>query len=79
MAIRLYKPTTPARRGMTTADTAMLTRKKPEKSLLVAKKAGSGRNNQGKITIRHRGGGVSATTDLSIFALLRDLREPLQR
>jgi large subunit ribosomal protein L2 len=58
MALRLYKPTTPARRGMTTADTAMLTKKKPEKSLLVAKKTGSGRNNQGKITIRHRGGGV---------------------
>ena len=49
MAIRLYKPTTPARRGMTSADTAILTkRKKPEKSLLVAKKSGSGRNNQGK-------------------------------
>jgi large subunit ribosomal protein L2 len=41
---------------MTTADTAILTKKKPERSLLVSKKAGSGRNNQGKITIRHRGG-----------------------
>jgi large subunit ribosomal protein L2 len=58
MAIRLYKPTTPGRRGMTTADRDGLTKKKPEKSLLVAKKAGSGRNNQGKITVRHRGGGV---------------------
>ena len=58
MAIRKYKPTTPARRGMTTADTSSLTASKPQKSLLVAKKVGSGRNNQGKITIRHRGGGV---------------------
>jgi large subunit ribosomal protein L2 len=58
MALKLYKPTTPGRRGMTTGDTDMITKKKPEKSLLVAKKAGSGRNNQGKITVRHRGGGV---------------------
>ena len=59
MAIKLYKPTTPGRRGMTTADTAVLTKKrKPAKSLLVAKKSGSGRNNQGKITIRHRGGAM---------------------
>jgi len=57
MAIKLYNPTTPARRGMTTADTDTITKKKPQKSLLVAKKVGSGRNNQGKITIRHRGGG----------------------
>lgn len=58
MAIKLYKPTTPARRGMTTADTGMITKKRPTKSLLVAKIAGSGRNNQGRITTRHRGGGV---------------------
>jgi large subunit ribosomal protein L2 len=70
MAVRLYKPTTPARRGMTSADTAILTRKKPEKSLLVAKKAGSGRNNQGKITIRHRGGGVKRYYRLVDFRLL---------
>lgn len=69
MAIRLYKPTTPARRGMTSADTAILTKKKPEKSLLVAKKAGSGRNNQGKITIRHRGGGVKRYYRLVDFRL----------
>lgn len=58
MAIKQYRPTTPARRGMTTQDTASITKKKPEKSLIVAKKVGSGRNNQGKITVRHRGGGV---------------------
>jgi large subunit ribosomal protein L2 len=58
MAIKLYKPTTPARRGMTTQDNSQITKKKPTKSLLVSAKVGSGRNNQGKITIRHRGGGV---------------------
>lgn len=58
MAVKLYKPTTPARRGMTTADTSAITKKRPERSLLVIKRATSGRNNQGKITIRHRGGGV---------------------
>jgi large subunit ribosomal protein L2 len=58
MAIKLLKPTTNARRGMTTADTAAVTKKKPARQLVVAKKTGSGRNNQGKITIRHRGGGV---------------------
>jgi large subunit ribosomal protein L2 len=70
MALRLYKPTTPARRGMTTADTAAITKKKPEKSLIVAKKAGSGRNNQGKITIRHRGGGVKRYYRLVDFRLV---------
>jgi len=58
MAIKLYKPTTPGRRGMTSADTAVITAKGGHKSLLTSKKTGSGRNNQGKITIRHRGGGV---------------------
>jgi len=58
MAIKLYKPTTPGRRGMTSADTSAITRNRPIRGLVVAKKAGSGRNNQGKITIRHRGGGV---------------------
>ncbi|MBW3538402.1 50S ribosomal protein L2 [Candidatus Parcubacteria bacterium] len=68
MAIKLYKPTTPARRGMTSADTAAVTKKRPHKSLLVAKKAGSGRNNQGKITTRHRGGGVKRFYRLVDFA-----------
>jgi large subunit ribosomal protein L2 len=70
MAIKLYKPTTPARRGMTTADYATITKKKPEKSLLVAKKVGSGRNNQGKITIRHRGGGVKRFYRLVDFSFV---------
>jgi large subunit ribosomal protein L2 len=56
MALKQYKPTTPGRRGMTTADTAGLSKRRPAKQLLVSQKAGSGRNNQGKITVRHRGG-----------------------
>ncbi len=58
MAIKAYKPTTPGQRGMTTQDLSEITTNKPLKSLLVAKKAGSGRNNTGRITVRHRGGGV---------------------
>jgi large subunit ribosomal protein L2 len=70
MAVKLYKPTTPARRNMTSADTSAITKKKPEKSLIVAKKVGSGRNNQGKITIRHRGGGVKRYYRLVDFRLI---------
>lgn len=58
MAVKAYKPTSPARRGMTTQDFSEITTGKPVKSLLVAKKSQAGRNNQGKITTRHRGGGV---------------------
>ena len=70
MAVRLYKPTTPGRRNMTSADLSAVTKKKPEKSLLVSRKAGSGRNNQGKITIRHRGGGVKRYYRLVDFRLV---------
>lgn len=58
MAIAAYKPTTPGRRGMTSQDTAEITTKKPVKSLLRPKKGAAGRNNQGRITTRHKGGGV---------------------
>ena len=59
MGIRRYKPITPGRRGATVGDFAEITdrKKKPEKSLLVRAKKKGGRNNQGKITVRHRGGG----------------------
>lgn len=69
MPIRLYKPTTPARRGMTTEDTSALTTKKPLKSLLVPKVRGSGRNNQGRITTRHKGGGARKFYRLVDFRL----------
>lgn len=58
MAIRQLKPTTPGQRGMTSQDFAQITTKKPLKSLITIKKGPSGRNNQGRITTRHRGGGV---------------------
>lgn len=58
MAIKKYKPTTPGRRGMTTLDySQVLTASKPEKSLLASKKSNGGRNNTGRITTRHQGGG----------------------
>jgi len=57
MPIKNYKPTTPGRRGMSTLTNEELTTNKPEKSLLAPKKKHSGRNNQGKITTRHKGGG----------------------
>ncbi len=58
MAIKLFNPTTPGQRGMTTQDFDTITSKKPLRSLTVIKKKNSGRNNQGRITTRHRGGGV---------------------
>jgi large subunit ribosomal protein L2 len=58
MAIKQYNPTTPARRGMTSQDLSEVTAKKPLKSLLKSKKQNAGRNNTGRITVRHRGGGV---------------------
>ena len=58
MAIRSYKPTTNGRRGMTTLVNEDITKTKPEKSLVVTIKKSGGRNNQGKITVRHHGGGA---------------------
>lgn len=58
MAIKTLKPTTPGRRGMTSRDFSKVTTNKPLKSLLVVKKRTNGRNNQGRITVRHRGGGA---------------------
>ena len=57
MGIKTYNPYTPSRRNMTGSDFAEMTKTTPEKSLLVSLQKQSGRNNQGKITVRHRGGG----------------------
>jgi len=57
MSIKHFKPTSPGRRQMSVVDTSGLTRKDPEKSLLAPLKKEAGRNNQGRITTRHRGGG----------------------
>ncbi|OGN99672.1 MAG: 50S ribosomal protein L2 [Chloroflexi bacterium RBG_13_52_12] len=57
MAIKVYNPTSPGRRNMSGYTFDEITKDKPEKSLLVAKKSKAGRNFRGKITVRHRGGG----------------------
>jgi len=57
MAIKKYKPTTNGRRNMTSLDFAELTTDKPEKTLLAPLTKKAGRNNQGKITVRHQAGG----------------------
>ena len=57
MAIRLYKPTSPARRFMSVLTYEEITKKEPEKSLVEYLKKNAGRNKQGKITVRHQGGG----------------------
>jgi large subunit ribosomal protein L2 len=58
MAIKNFKPTSPGRRGATGPSFDEITRKTPEKSLLQPLKKQAGRNNQGRITVRHRGGGA---------------------
>ena len=58
MGIKTYNPYTPSRRHMTGSDFTEITASKPEKSLLVSLNKNAGRNNQGKITVRHQGGGA---------------------
>jgi large subunit ribosomal protein L2 len=69
MPIQTYNPTSPARRGMTTQNFDEITTKKPLRSLLVAKRRGNGRNNQGRITTRHQGGGAHQFYRLVNFRL----------
>jgi large subunit ribosomal protein L2 len=57
MAIKVYKPTTPGLRGMTGYTFEEITKTKPERSLIVIRREMAGRNNQGKVTVRHRGHG----------------------
>ena len=57
MGIKKFNPYTPSRRHMTSSDFAEITASKPEKSLVVSLQKNAGRNNQGKITVRHQGGG----------------------
>ncbi len=69
MAIKIYRPTTPGTRGMSTQDNSEITTKKPVRSLIVRKKKTTGRNNQGRITTRHKGGGVRRHYRLVSFSL----------
>ena len=72
MAIKKYKPTSNGRRNMTSLDFAEITTNKPEKSLLDSKKRKAGRNNQGKITVRHHGGGHKKQYRIIDFKRLKD-------
>ncbi|MBI5221418.1 MAG: 50S ribosomal protein L2, partial [Candidatus Magasanikbacteria bacterium] len=58
MPIKIYKPTTPGRRKSSVDAFADITKFEPEKALITILKKNAGRNNQGKITVRHQGGGV---------------------
>ena len=70
MALKVYKPTSPGRRGMSGSTFEEITKSKPEKSLLRPLKKKAGRNNQGRITVRHHGGG--AKRRLRIIDVKRD-------
>jgi large subunit ribosomal protein L2 len=72
MGIRGFKPTSPALRQMTVSTFEEITKKQPEKSLIVTLKKHSGRNNQGKITVRHRGGGATKKYRIIDFKRLKD-------
>ena len=82
MAIKTYKPTTNGRRGMTTLANSEITTSTPEKSLVVKLKKNSGRNNQGKITVRHQGGGVKRKYRIIDFKRNKDnqniVRNPIE-
>ncbi len=77
MAIRNYKPTTPGRRQMSTLVNKEITKSTPEKSLVVTLGKNGGRNNQGKITVRHQGGG--AKRKYRIIDFKRDKRDIVGR
>ncbi len=70
MALKIYRPTSPGRRGMSGSTFEEITKSKPEKSLILHLKKKAGRSNQGKITVRHRGGG--AKRNLRIIDFKRD-------
>ncbi len=73
MAIKAYRPTTPAQRQKTTQDFDQITTKKPMRALTKAKKQNAGKNNQGRITVRHRGGGVKRHYRILTHNLSKDL------
>ncbi len=78
MALKQYNPTTPGRRGMTSQDFDQITTRKPVKSLLVAQRRGNGRNNQGRITTRHKGGGTKKFYRLVNFNMAAGLTATIE-
>jgi large subunit ribosomal protein L2 len=77
VALKIYRPTSPGRRGMSGYTFEEITKNKPEKSLLVPLKKRAGRNNRGKITVRHRGGGSKRR--LRVIDFKRDKMDILGR
>jgi large subunit ribosomal protein L2 len=78
MAVKQYKPTTPGRRGMSSQDLTTITTNKPLRSLLVRKDRINGRNNQGRITTRHRGGGARKFYRLINFNLAEGIEATIE-
>ncbi|NLA61037.1 MAG: 50S ribosomal protein L2 [Firmicutes bacterium] len=72
MPVKSYKPTSPGLRGRTASTFEEITKTEPEKSLVFTKKRGSGRNNQGRITVRHRGGGAKKKIRIVDFKRTKD-------
>jgi large subunit ribosomal protein L2 len=72
MGIKIYNPTSPGRRGMTANDFSEVTKSSPEKSLLAPHKSSGGRNNVGRVTCRHRGGGHKRRLRLIDFKRNKD-------
>ena len=72
MAVKRYRPTSAGQRFITTIDTKDLTKKKPEKALVEVKKKHSGRNNNGHITVRHKGGGTRRQYRIIDFKRTKD-------
>ena len=75
MGIKSYNPYTPSRRHMTGSDFSEITAAKPEKSLVTSLKKNAGRNNQGKITVRHQGGGSRTESSTSREEKMESLQQ----
>lgn len=73
MSIKIYNPTTNARRNMSVTDYTELSKNGPERSLLAPLNKNSGRNSYGRITVRHRGGGNRKNTVLSISSAISSI------
>src|SRR5580700_9526945 len=72
MPVKRYRPTSAGQRFITTVDTSELSKKKPEKALVEVKKKHSGRNNNGHITVRHKGGGTRRQYRIIDFKRTKD-------
>lgn len=78
MGVKVLKPNTNGQRGMSVDDFSDITKKKPEKSLVVGRKSRAGRNAQGKITVRHRGGGAKRRLRIVDFKMLGNVTATIE-